>query len=76
MIPLKELQGYKAALEAHQAAITQFFNLYEQGFMPSLETLSVKPLVDFHTKLSKLLKDNNIDSFDNALYQQKIADVM
>lgn len=44
--------------------------------MPSLETLSVKPLVDFHTKLSKLLKDNNIDSIDNSIYQQKIADVI
>ena len=76
MIPLQELQSYKAALEAHQAAMTQFFSLYKQGFMPLLETLSVKPLVDFHARLSKILKDNNIESFDNGLYQQKIADVV
>jgi hypothetical protein len=67
MVPLKELQGYKSALDGHHEIMGQFFKQYEMGYMPTIESLSVKPLVDLHTCLSKILNDNNIESFYNGI---------
>ena len=35
---------------------------FEEGYMPqaTLESLSVKPLVDLNAAISKILKENNI----------------
>jgi hypothetical protein len=43
MVPLKELQTYKSALDDHHDTIVQFFKQYEKGYMPqaTFETLSV-----------------------------------
>jgi hypothetical protein len=68
MVPLKDLQIYKSALDDHHETMVLFFKQYEKGYMPmpSIESLSVNPLVDLHTCLSKILKDNNILSADNS----------
>ena len=68
MVPLKELQTYKSALDDHHDTIVQFFKQYDKGNMPqaTFETLSVKPMVDLHACLTKILKDNNIESVDNS----------
>ena len=45
--------------------------------MPTIESLSVKPIVDLYTCISKILKDNKIkNSFDVAVYYQKIEEIM
>ena len=68
MVPVKELQAYKATLDGHYKLIVQFLDQYEQGYMPqaAIESFSVKPLIEIQACVSKILKDNKIESVDNA----------
>ncbi len=69
MVPLKELQTYKSTLDDHHETVCQFFKQYEKGYMPSIESLSVQPLVDLHGCLTKILRSNNIDTGESSIQQ-------
>ena len=43
---------------------------------PTVESLSVDPLIDFHTHLTSLLRDHGLLSSDSQLEQQNIAAIL
>ncbi len=77
-VPLQVLKTYKKTLEEHHEILSSFFMQHEKGYLPQamIEAVVVKPLVELHACLTKIVEENKLVSVDNTAEQLKIAGVM
>ncbi len=78
VIPIHELRDYVKNLGSHFEMFNVWIKQLDQGYMPAevVQSLSTKPMIEFHSIVNKIVKDNNLISVNDKQDDEKMCNVI